>query len=144
MEAYMTTTTHRDNLNSDDNDKDDTANNINTNTEIGCYAEEEEERYTVPLLWDKKDSTIVNNTSSDIVQMLNSEFKDFSTIKPDLDLYPEEHRDEIDEADLLVQSLNSAIYGCGSATTQSQYDAFVYTIRLIHVSWHEFLVCCVS
>jgi len=55
--------------------------------------------------------------------MLNYEFNSFSTMKPglDIDLYHKEHRNEIDEADLLVQSLSSAIYGCGSETTQSQY-----------------------
>ena len=31
-------------------------------------------KYTVPVLWDKKTSTIVNNESADIVRMLNARF----------------------------------------------------------------------
>jgi hypothetical protein len=49
-------------------------------------------KYTIPLLWDKKLKTIVNNESSDIAYMLNSCFNDFST-NPDLDLYTEADED---------------------------------------------------
>ena len=31
-------------------------------------------RFTVPILWDKKEKTIVNNESSEIIRMFNSEF----------------------------------------------------------------------
>ena len=33
-------------------------------------------KYTVPILWDKKLKTIVSNESSEIIQMLNSEFNE--------------------------------------------------------------------
>jgi glutathionyl-hydroquinone reductase len=32
-----------------------------------------EGRFTVPILWDKKDQTIVNNESAEIIRMLNSD-----------------------------------------------------------------------
>ena len=54
-----------------------------------------EGRYTVPVLWDKKKKTIVNNESSEIIRMLNTEFNEFST-NPSFDLYPEKLRSEID------------------------------------------------
>ena len=34
-------------------------------------------RATVPVLWDRKTRTIVNNESSEIIRMLNSEFDEF-------------------------------------------------------------------
>ena len=45
-------------------------------------------KYTVPVLWDKKTSQIVNNESAEIVRMFNDAFNDFAK-EPELDLYPE-------------------------------------------------------
>jgi hypothetical protein len=45
-------------------------------------------RYSVPVLWDKKHGTIVNNESSEILRMFNSAFQDMST-HAEVDLYPE-------------------------------------------------------
>ncbi len=58
-----------------------------------------EGRYTVPVLWDKKTKTIVNNESSEIIHMLNTEFNDFCPTEEQrrLDLYPEPLRGKIDE-----------------------------------------------
>lgn len=54
---------------------------------------------TVPLLWDKKRSTIVNNESAEILRILNADLND--CIEDDearkLDLYPEHLREEIDQ-----------------------------------------------
>ncbi len=43
-------------------------------------------RVTVPVLWDKKRQTIVNNESSGIIRMLNSAFDKVGARGPDL--YP--------------------------------------------------------
>ena len=53
-------------------------------------------RYTVPVLWCKKLKVIVNNESSEIIRMLNSSFNSLAS-NPDLDLYPEDLRPEIDQ-----------------------------------------------
>ncbi|KAJ7929111.1 glutathione S-transferase [Mycena leptocephala] len=54
-------------------------------------------RFTVPILWDKANNTIVNNESSEIIRMLNTAFNDIIPAdKAALDLYPAEHRAEID------------------------------------------------
>ena len=53
------------------------------------------ERFTVPVLYDKKTNRIVNNESSEIIKMINSEMNNFAKNK-DLDLFPEELRGEID------------------------------------------------
>lgn len=51
-------------------------------------------KYSVPVLWDTKLKTIVNNESSEIVQMLNSEFEDIATNKG-IDLAPKALAEEI-------------------------------------------------
>ena len=45
--------------------------------------------YTVPVLWDKQQKTIVNNESSEIIRMLNSQFNEFcgTDEQRKLDLY---------------------------------------------------------
>ena len=48
-------------------------------------------RVTVPVLWDKKSKTIVNNESSEIIRMFNSEFNDFGDAS--IDFYPEALRE---------------------------------------------------
>ena len=81
---------------------------------------------TVPLLWDKQENRAVNNESSEIIRMLNSEFNEFAA-EPDLDLYPEDLREEIDSINERVYgSINDGVAHCGYATSQSAYEeAFV-------------------
>ena len=79
-------------------------------------------KYTVPILFDKKLNTIVSNESSEIIRMLTSEFNEFAT-KPELDLYPEEMREEIEAVNAWIYpSLNNGVYRCGFATSQEAYD----------------------
>jgi putative glutathione S-transferase len=82
-------------------------------------------RVTVPVLWDRKTRTIVNNESSEIVRMLNAEFDAFGDSS--VDLYPESLRTEIDELNAYVYpNINNGVYRCGFATTQEAYEeAFV-------------------
>ena len=76
---------------------------------------------TVPLLWDKKHETIVNNESSEIISMFNSAFDDYT--ESDLDFYPESLREEIDAINEIVyHNINNGVYRAGFATTQSAYD----------------------
>ncbi|MDD2342661.1 MAG: glutathione S-transferase family protein [Tolumonas sp.] len=78
-------------------------------------------RATVPVLWDKKTQTIVNNESADIIRMLNSGFGSLASSA--LNLYPDHLKDEIDElnADVYVK-LNNGVYRAGFATTQESYQ----------------------
>lgn len=56
-------------------------------------------RFTVPVLWDKKLNTIVNNESSEIIRMLYCEFDALLPEKfRNVDLYPANLRSEIDLA----------------------------------------------
>ncbi|MHA3092828.1 glutathione S-transferase family protein [Acinetobacter brisouii] len=78
-------------------------------------------RATVPVLWDKKRKTIVNNESSDIVRMFNSGFSDLA--QSDYELYPEKLQPEIDALnEQIYQKLNNGVYRAGFATTQIAYE----------------------
>lgn len=78
-------------------------------------------RVTVPVLWDKKNKTIVNNESSEIIRMLNSEFNDLGDAS--VDMYPDELRTEIDALNSHIYSaVNNGVYKCGFAITQDAYD----------------------
>jgi putative glutathione S-transferase len=78
-------------------------------------------RATVPVLWDRETRTIVNNESSEIIRMLNSEFEEFGNAA--LDLYPAVLRGAIDETNAFVyDAINDGVYRCGFAKTQSAYE----------------------
>ena len=78
-------------------------------------------RATVPVLWDRESRTIVNNESSEIIRMLNSEFDEFGNAA--LDLYPEALRAAIDETNAFVyDTINNGVYRCGFARTQQAYE----------------------
>jgi putative glutathione S-transferase len=49
----------------------------------------------VPVLFDKKEAVIVNNESSEILRIFNSQFNALAK-NPELDLYPENLRGAID------------------------------------------------
>ena len=75
----------------------------------------------MPVLWDKKQQTIVNNESSEIIRMLNSAFDAFGNA--DVDFYPEALREEIDEInDPVYNNINNGVYRAGFAQTQEAYD----------------------
>jgi putative glutathione S-transferase len=78
-------------------------------------------RVLVPVLWDKKTHTIVNNESSEIIRMFNSAFG--SLAKGDVDLYPAALREEIDRINTFVyDNINNGVYRCGFATAQRPYE----------------------
>ncbi len=76
---------------------------------------------TVPVLWDKKRNTIVNNESSEIIRMFNSAFNTLTEVQTDF--YPEHLRQKIDAINLPVyNNINNGVYRCGFATTQLAYE----------------------
>ena len=92
------------------------------------------DRVTVPVLWDKETNRAVNNESSEIIRMLTSEFNQWAK-NPDLDLYPEPLRAEIDELnDRIYNSINNGVYRAGFATTQEAYEeAFIELFEALDV-----------
>ena len=73
-------------------------------------------RVTVPLLWDKKQRTIVNNESSEIIRFLYTEFDDLLPAEKRNDvipLYPPELAPQIDELNQWVyDTVNNGVYKC--------------------------------
>lgn len=79
-------------------------------------------RATVPVLWDSKTNTIVNNESADIIEILNNAFNDWA-VHPDLNLYPDElHVDIKRWNELIYATVNNGVYRCGFAQTQVAYE----------------------
>jgi putative glutathione S-transferase len=75
----------------------------------------------VPTLWDKKTGRIVNNESSEIIRMLNSEFAGIGA--DPTDFYPQALRGEIDRINEQVYAnVNNGVYRCGFARSQAAYD----------------------
>ena len=78
-------------------------------------------KVTVPTLWDKKTGRIVNNESSEIIRMLNSEFDGVGA--DPVDFYPKPMRTEIDRINAEVYAnVNNGVYRCGFAQSQAAYD----------------------
>ncbi|HEB86249.1 MAG TPA: glutathione S-transferase family protein [Gammaproteobacteria bacterium] len=76
---------------------------------------------TVPVLWDKKRRTIVNNESSEIIRMFNSAFNEWG--RADLDFYPRQQRDKIDAINKTVyDDINNGVYRSGFAKSQMAYE----------------------
>lgn len=87
-------------------------------------------RYSVPLLWDKQTSTIVNNESAEMLRWLPGAFgRSVDTDRQAIDLYPEHLRRAIDEvSEWMQRDLNSGVYKAGFANTQEDYDKNILPI----------------
>lgn len=85
-------------------------------------------KVTVPVLWDRRERTIVNNESAEIIRMLNGEF-DAVGGDPAVDFYPRALRRRIDALNAwLVPEVCQGVYTAGFAATQTAYETAV--IRL--------------
>lgn len=89
-------------------------------------------RFTVPMLWDSKTQTVVNNESADILQMLYTEFDNLlpaslrETAHPLGGYYPSPSsplRTEFEVWNEWMQDqVNNGVYKTGLAGTQAAYD----------------------
>lgn len=69
-------------------------------------------RFTVPVLFDKKTSKIVNNESAEILRIFNTAFNELLPAdKAALDVYPEPLRPEIESShEWIYATVNSACF----------------------------------
>ena len=78
-------------------------------------------RYTVPVLWDLQQKTIVNNESADIIRMFNSAFNAYSEVTTDY--YPQALQADINAINELVfHTINNGVYRAGFAKSQQAYE----------------------
>ena len=84
-------------------------------------------RCTVPVIWDNKTNTIVNNESSEIIRFMNTCFDDFLPAdKKGLTFYPEKLEKEINELnDYAYNNFNNGVYKSGFATSKEAYESSV-------------------
>ncbi|KYH25683.1 hypothetical protein HAPAU_23590 [Halalkalicoccus paucihalophilus] len=78
-------------------------------------------RVTVPVLWDTKEETIVNNESKEILRMFDTESEEQAT--RDVDLFLEGYREEVEGIiDAIYEPINNGVYRAGFAGSQEAYD----------------------
>ena len=78
-------------------------------------------RVTVPILWDLKRNTIVNNESSEIIRMLNTAFDGIGAKAGNY--APLELQKEIDALNgQIYRTVNNGVYKAGFATEQQVYE----------------------
>lgn len=95
-------------------------------------------RVTVPVLWDRQTSTIINNESREIIRMLDTEFEDLA--ETDVNFFPEGLQSLIDDTiDVIYQPINNGVYRAGFATTQSAYEEGVTALFEALDHWDEVL-----
>ena len=79
-------------------------------------------RVTVPVLWDRRQQTIVNNESREIMRMFDTVFSGASTAE----YCPAALRQRIDQTiDALYEPINNGVYRAGFAGTQHAYEEAV-------------------
>ena len=75
----------------------------------------------MPVLWDKREKTIVNNESAEIIRMLNTAFNAWGDGEPDF--YPPPLREEIDAInEPIYEHVNNGVYKTGFAQSQEAYE----------------------
>ena len=95
-------------------------------------------RVTVPILWDKQTSTIVNNESREIIRMFDTQFADLA--QTEADLYPQGLQEKIDEAiDKIYDPINNGVYKAGFAKSQSAYEEAVEELFAALDYWEDIL-----
>jgi glutathionyl-hydroquinone reductase len=109
-------------FNKDEGSTGDTANGKSKLSEIYLLTDSRfSGRVSVPVLWDKKRKTIVNNESSEIIRMFNSAFDAFTNVRTDY--YPAPLRAEIDRVnEVIFANVNNGVYRAGFATAQAAYE----------------------
>jgi len=102
----------------------DTVNGAKTIRELYEIAGDVTGKYSTPVLWCKKEKTIVCNESLDILKLFDSAFDGISK-HPDHKLFPEDTDQQAElEAlnDYVYPNVNNGVYRCGFAKSQSAYS----------------------
>lgn len=100
---------------------------------------EYEGKVTVPVLWDKKNQTIVSNESADIIRMFNSAFNHLTGCKENY--YPSSLQAKINNInDRIFNGVNVGVYQAGFSRNQSDYNKAVTKV-FATLDWAEQQLC---
>lgn len=93
-------------------------------------------RVSVPVLWDRAEETIVNNESSEIIEILDEGFEAYAG--NDISLFPDDIpvAETIDE---LYESINNGVYKAGFSTAQEPYEEAVSELFDALGEWNDTL-----
>jgi glutathionyl-hydroquinone reductase len=95
-------------------------------------------RVTVPILWDKQTTSIVNNESREIIRMFDTQFEDIA--QNQINLYPEQLQEKIDRAiDDIYDPINNGVYKAGFAKSQEAYEEAVKKLFVALDYWEGIL-----
>jgi putative glutathione S-transferase len=84
-------------------------------------------RVTVPVLWDKLNGRIVNNSEDDICRIFNDTFGKWAASQPDL--FPADISREQDAlSQFIYDRVNNGVYRAGFATAQRAYERACRTL----------------
>jgi putative glutathione S-transferase len=79
-------------------------------------------RVTVPVLWDKKNNTVVSNESSEIIRMFNSAFNAIARSRARTTIPLHCVRASMRSTKWSIHNVNNGVYKSGFATTQEAYE----------------------
>ncbi|CAK0890845.1 unnamed protein product [Prorocentrum cordatum] len=99
----------------------DTVNGCKTIRELYERANDQTGKYTTPVLWCKKEGTIVSNESMEILQILDSAFDEWCK-HPERKLFNKVEAAAAEELNSYIYpTVNNGVYRCGFARTQEAY-----------------------
>lgn len=100
----------------------DTINGAKTVRDLYELANDQTGKYTTPILWCKKEKTIVCNESLDILKIFDSAFDEFAQ-HPKRKLFKDDEMKEAEELnEYIYPTVNNGVYRCGFAKTQKAYE----------------------
>ncbi len=95
-------------------------------------------RVTVPILWDKKLKTIVNNESRDILRIFNHDFDPIAKNK--VDLAPPNLLAQVEDAmTAIYEPINNGVYRAGFSGSQKAYEEAVTDVFQALDHWETVL-----
>ena len=93
-------------------------------------------RVTVPVLWDRRTATIVNNESREVMRIFALDFAPLADRPLEPSLAPPELIASIDRVlDEIYAPINNGVYRAGFATSQTAYDAAVRELFAALAHW---------
>ncbi len=84
-------------------------------------------RVTVPVLWDKEQRHIINNSEDDIIRMWTGVFLPLTQYP--VDLFPQDIAEQQDALSIeIYENINNGVYRAGFASSQAAYEAAYATL----------------